>query len=225
MAATSRRSRNYKEKNSMFAFGHFALPIAALVAVGLLFVGIKLFFLTPSNKAVVPEVPIEGMSDTDLSVSDEEFPEESLYAEENVPAQDTAADSEPAVSVGPITERAGKSEPALKETQQKTPLKPAAAVVKKTPAVAKNMGKMPAPSPAGSAWAVQVGAFSKEEGANVVLGEMKKLGYSASIQKSEASGSTFHRVRVAAGQSRADAQKLASALEKKGYPVLVVPAR
>jgi cell division septation protein DedD len=94
--------------------------------------------------------------------------------------------------------------------------------VKKPPAAPKAPAKAPPP---GSAWAVQVGAFSKESGASEVLNEMKKMGYSASISKSDASGATFHRVRVAAGKSREEAQRVASALEKKGYPVLVVPAR
>ncbi|MDR1516325.1 MAG: SPOR domain-containing protein [Synergistaceae bacterium] len=228
MTATSRRSRNYKEKNSMFAFGHFALPIAALVAVGLLFVGIKLFFLTPPNGGAVPAIPVAGVPDLESTASGGEFTEESLYAAANDTPGDTASDIPSALSVGPISdsrEKPEKSEPAIISTQQKTPVKQAATAVKKTPAALKKTENMPAPSPAGSAWAVQVGAFSKAEGANVVLGEMKKLGYSASISKSDASGSTFHRVRVAAGNSRADAQRLASALEKRGYPVLVVPSR
>ena len=50
MASISRKSRNYKEKRSMLTFGQLALPLAALVALALLFVGIKLFFLSPNDK-------------------------------------------------------------------------------------------------------------------------------------------------------------------------------
>ena len=50
MASVSRKSRNYKEKKSMLTFGYLVLPLVALIAVALLFVGIKLFFLSPVEK-------------------------------------------------------------------------------------------------------------------------------------------------------------------------------
>ncbi|MDR0647716.1 MAG: SPOR domain-containing protein [Synergistaceae bacterium] len=226
MATTSRRSRNYKEKNSMFAFGHFALPIAALVAVGLLFVGIKLFFLTPSDRGEGFEVPIEGPIGSvsqDASapeIADDPEPQGAEIAV--IPTQTpTAAPTGP--SVGPITDTPGTG--AVIVTQApRAPTSPAVPV-KKTPAAPKRPTPTAQQAPSGAGWAVQVGAFSKESGANEVLNEMKKMGYAASISKSDASGATFHRVRVAAGRTREEAQRVASALEKKGYPVLVVPSR
>ncbi|MDR0616900.1 MAG: SPOR domain-containing protein [Synergistaceae bacterium] len=223
MAATSRRSRNYKEKNSMFAFGHFALPIAALVAVGLLFVGIKLFFLTPSGKGDGIEVPIDGTEGPGYyaAVSFDEFaetPPDLIF--ETLP-EETASKPSSAPAVGPIGSQT-EAASAAKASQPSAPARQdakAKAPVRRTPAPST------AQAPSGTGWAVQVGAFSKLDGANTVLAEMKKMGYVASVSKSEASGSTFHRVRVSAGKSREEAQRLASQLEKKGYPVLVVPAR
>ncbi|MDR1021138.1 MAG: SPOR domain-containing protein [Synergistaceae bacterium] len=224
MAATSRRSRNYKEKNSMFAFGHFALPIAALVAVGLLFVGIKLFFLTPSDRGEGFEVPIEGPLDpVSQAAPDEEFTDEPQSLAVTAALIETQPEIPAMPSVGPITDTPGQSTPAATQAPR-TPARPAAPAQKK-PVAPNRPARTPPPAPSGSAWAVQVGAFSKESGASEVLNEMKKMGYSASISKSDASGATFHRVRVAAGRSREEAQRVASALEKKGYPVLVVQAR
>jgi cell division septation protein DedD len=215
----------------MFAFGHFALPIAALIAVGLLFVGIKLFFLTPADKDRGQEVPIQGPVDQNFAgASFDEFDEESpdltfgVLPDETLPALPKTPDAGPIV--GPIdTEPAAVKPPAPSPPVKPVkPVKPAGA--KKTPApAAQKQEKRPVQTPSGTGWAVQVGAFSKAEGADIVLAEMKKMGYTASVSKSEGSGSTFHRVRVSAGKSREEAQSLASQLEKKGYPVLVVPAR
>jgi cell division septation protein DedD len=233
MTATSRRSRNYKERNSMFAFGHFALPIAALVAVGLLFVGIKLFFLTPSGNGTGTEVPIEGPGGSDFAaVSFDEFEDESPDLTFAALPDETPPELPKTPAVGPIVEPIDTVPSGVKPPAPVTPVKPAKpvkpAAVKKTPAAmttAQKQEKKPAQTPSGTGWAVQVGAFSKAEGASIVMGEMKKMGYAASVSKSETSGSTFHRVRVSAGKSREEAQRLASLLEKKGYPVLVVPAR
>ena len=73
MASVSRKSRNYKEKKSMLTFGYLVLPLVALIAVALLFVGIKLFFLSPVEKK--GEVDIRTMTKVseDLNiVSDEQ---------------------------------------------------------------------------------------------------------------------------------------------------------
>jgi cell division septation protein DedD len=227
MTATSRRSRNYKEKNSMFAFGHFALPIAALIAVGLLFVGIKLFFLTSSDSQ--PEVEISVIEpDPQPNGMDGEFaetsPEPDIYAvsQESVPeVSQIVVVTPPEPIVGPI----GTKDNAASATRQQPTNTGNAARPAKRPQPARNPQRPATQGASGTGWAVQVGAFSKAEGANTVLDQVKKQGYSASISKTETSGSTFHRVRVAAGKSREEAQRLAVELEKKGYPVLVVPAR
>ena len=122
MAATSRRSRNYKEKNSMFAFGHFALPIAALVAVGLLFVGIKLFFLTPSGKSDGIEVPIDGTEGPGYyaAASFDEFaetPPDLIF--ETLP-EETASKPSSAPAVGPIGSQT-EAAPAAKAPQPSAP--------------------------------------------------------------------------------------------------------
>jgi cell division septation protein DedD len=227
MTATSRRSRNYKEKNSMFAFGHFALPIAALIAVGLLFVGIKLFFLTSSDSQTEAEISVIN-PDPQSNGLDEEFAETSqeldIYAisQESIPeASQIVVVAPPEPIVGPI----GTKDNAASVTRQQPVNTASTATPTKKPQPARNQRRPATQGTSSAAWAVQVGAFSKAEGANTVLDQVKKQGYSASISKTETSGSTFHRVRVAAGKSREEAQRLAAELEKKGYPVLVVPAR
>jgi len=59
--------------------------------------------------------------------------------------------------------------------------------------------------------------------ATTLVSEVKKQGYTASVSRADSSGKTFHRVRVNAGGTREDANRLAAELERKGYPVSVVP--
>jgi cell division septation protein DedD len=224
MTATSRRSRNSKEKSAMFAFGHFALPIAALLAVGLLFVGIKLFFLTSSERGGV-SVIAENNTET-------------IPDERNDPFEFTPEQPTPPVEVLPVEvtpqpiegsgQLAGPVNPSEIGGSQSRPQQNQAAQTQ-SGSSGKNAPARVTPSQPSSAnsarWGVQIGAFTKQEGAVTLQNEVKKQGYAASITKSDASGKTFHRVRVAAGKTREDAVKMASELEKKGYPVQVVPLR
>ncbi|MEA3507832.1 MAG: hypothetical protein U9R40_02790, partial [Synergistota bacterium] len=52
-----RRSRKYKEKRTMFAFGHLMLPLAGILAIGLLVLGVKLLFMTPKEEMSYPDAP------------------------------------------------------------------------------------------------------------------------------------------------------------------------
>jgi cell division septation protein DedD len=218
MAATTRRARSYKGKSSIFTFGHFVLPVAAVIALGLLFVGVKLFFLTPSEKAGVevvsdggtdpqqgPAAPIVEQPDFALAESDYEV--KSVQGGSEKPSADDVS----IILAGPLTQTG---------SQAKTPVSPAAT----TSAAAKTQA-VPSAAKANSKtkWGVQIGAFVSESSASTLLSEVKKQGYAASISKVDSSGKTFHRVRVGAGNTRDDAALLASELKQKGYPVSVVP--
>jgi cell division protein FtsN len=57
---STRESRRLKEKRSMIPFGDIMLPVIGLVAVGLLIVGVKLFFLSgPKTPGYLPMSPSE----------------------------------------------------------------------------------------------------------------------------------------------------------------------
>jgi cell division septation protein DedD len=221
MAATTRRSRITKKKGSGITFGHFALPVAAVVALGLLFVGIKVFFLTPSGRGSVEIARIETpvFSEAPAAITDEpDFMLAGSDPEIIVPEKLEMGDT-PVVLAGPLTP-SGKQTGASSGTGQA----PAAKNTQKRATAAK--ASRPAASTASAAnskWGVQVGAFVNEDSASTLVSEIKKQGYSASVSKSDSSGKTFHRVRVGAGNSREDADRLAVELRGKGYPVSVVP--
>ncbi len=250
----------------MLAFGQIVLPIAALIAVGLLFAGIKLFFLTPPNRAGVEVVAsvedtqkanaseaenLGGKSeDTAPAVatvkSEEKKPQQSKQNVvlagpvdpakatksakiESKPAAAKPAPTKPAGSVAakPATTKLSVAKPA---TTTQTAAKPGTKIettptAKPTAQAQKKPETIPSPTTAkaGSKWGVQIGAFTKEEGAQTLSTQAKKDGYATTISATDASGTKYYRVRVSAGDTREKAEKLAAELEKKGYPVAVLP--
>ncbi|MDR1651437.1 MAG: SPOR domain-containing protein [Synergistaceae bacterium] len=224
MAATTRRARNYKERSSGFTFGHFALPIAAIAALGLLFIGVKLFFLTPPERVgretarITP--PIEQETQKTAEVPDFELVPPAVTDNPFANAEPERLETTDVsiVLAGPLT-------------QTGTPVRSAQTSASAGGARNTQVSTRPArtsappaqvPSNPNAKWGVQIGAFVNADSASNLMSEIKRQGYSASISKVDSSGKTFHRVRVGAGNTRESADKLASELEKRGYPVAVV---
>lgn len=239
MSSTTRKTRNYKEKSSMLAFGHIALPLAAVIAVGLLFIGIKLFFLTPPEDDAVEITPQSSYSAQAEPTRNDPVPEtvettsqpddDDLKAEAPAPsANDTVALARP-VGGGDAAPAQQATKPKQQNTKPQTPpAKPQNAAAKESGAQ-KQQAQSAQPSkpqqkPQGGAasFGVQIGAFSKKEGAESVAKDAAKLGYSATISQGQNSGKTYFRVRVPAGKTRDDAARVAAELEKHGFPVAII---
>ena len=234
MAATTRRARNYKEKSSGFTFGHFALPVAAVIALGLLFVGIKLFFLTPPQRAGIPVTGgnvTQAVHNTSTPVAQE--PDFALADNVGVSGEFTAVEPEKLettdvaiVLARPLSQPGGSVSSRASATSSSKVTKTDTRRTASAPA-AKPQASSPVTSAqaagAKSKWGVQVGAFVNEGSASTLVSEIKKHGYGASISRVDSSGKTFHSVRVGAGDTREDANRLAAELKQKGYPVDVVP--
>jgi DedD protein len=103
-----------------------------------------------------------------------------------------------------------KSAPAATASTEPPTAKPAAAP----------MAATPAPQP-GSAWAVQLGAFSNQAKAEQFVAELKKRRYAAFVLEYRASGKVLYRVRVGPEQERARAEEIAARLAKDGYQPVV----
>lgn len=263
MASTRRKTRTYKEKRSMLAFGHFVLPIAALMALGMLFIGIKLFFLTPPDRGGI-EVTLDDSEfaalsrDTNLPAEGQGNPpdETSLPAlSANAQTKPLSSATKPAgeksvVLAGPVDVNASGKQTAASVKTAKENSSTNAAQKGKNPIASNNPGrdaqntkaketdkKAVAENPAqkktdpqsaskqASKWLVQIGAFTKQEGAAALADQAKKEGYTATVSKTDSSGTMYHRVRIAGGSTREEAAKLATELEKKGYPVSLVVAQ
>ena len=275
---SSRKSRNYKGKRPMFAFGQLVLPIAAILALGLLFTGIKLFFFAPPNTHTsepIEYVPHPASQDHSVDITSK-VTQTTTQAEltEKVPAKKTGGTSvllagpvDPATeAVTPVMKPSneGKKTASTKKIAEKvipskesiekqktaekkvlpkmevktnsmTPQTSAKqASTKQTPEKAettvrsKPTVKSPTPTivpslKSGTLWGVQIGAFTKREGADILAEQAKKDGYSPIVSQYEVEGKQFFRVRVKSGTDRDVAATVAAELEKKGYPVALVP--
>ena len=219
----SRRSRRNRTSRPSFGFGHFMLPIVGLVAVGLLVLGIRMFFF-PSPKV---EITPQGVED--------------VQAISPTGGQtDNPADKTPAGGGGEVVAVPEGSAPAAvapapkpKDAQPKPEAK--AAVPKtKSPVPVAAGGTSPAAKPAAvqakptveanakEAWNVQVGAFKDRSNAENLVKKLKQEGFPARLVEVKAGESILSKVLVQAGTERASAETLAKTLGEKGYPVLVV---
>lgn len=72
-------------------------------------------------------------------------------------------------------------------------------------------------------WAVQVGAFGKQEGAESVAADLRKQGFAAFISQSPTSSGVLHRVRVGPQKDRESAEAMAQRLSSAGHKGQVVP--
>ena len=98
-----RKNRKFKEKPAVFAFGHIMLPLVAILAIGLLILGVRLLFVSPGGQVSSPDVI--------------EYPEEESQAAQVI----TEPDDGPQVVAVPST---GGDEPTA--TPEAVPAVPAA---------------------------------------------------------------------------------------------------
>lgn len=229
MGASPRKTRNYKEKSSMFAFGHIALPLAAIIAVGLLFVGIKLFFLSPAEEQAV-EIRPSPQQTTTVAQSTPQ-PQQTAAVEQPVPqpSHESQSTQTAEITLARPVDQSGAAKPegtqASSGGSQRQQSKPAAQSQPKPQTSTSKPAQsnaQAAPRAGSASFGVQIGAFTRKEGADVVANDARKLGYSPVISSVTSSGKTFHRVRIPVKGSRDAAAKLAAELEKKGFTVAVV---
>ncbi len=211
---STRESRRLKEKRSIIPFGDIMLPVIGLVAVGLLIVGVKLFFLSgpkaPSYSPVSQQPPAARQ---EVPPKAEAVPTEQVASR---PAHQAAPEKEPvlAAPVGGQAASPSATSPARTQTNENTTARP---VKQPEPAAPQK----PAP-PASSKWGVQIGAFTTNSRAETARQEAIKAGYSPVIRTAVVKGKTYYRVVVPAGNERRDANELSERLKKSGFPIYVV---
>ncbi len=206
-----RESRRHKERRSVIPFGDIMLPVIGLVAVGLLIVGVKLFFLSGDRNKPYTPLPIhqEEKSTPTPSVATPQI-------QPGHPEKEGASEAILAVPVAPggNTGRGVKVETAA----------PPPAIKPKTPPRPPEI-QSPAPPPSNSRWGVQIGSFSARRSAETVQQQAERAGFRATILTGKVRGKTYYRVTVPAGNTRAEAVSLSQRLTKSGFPVFVVSIR
>lgn len=72
-------------------------------------------------------------------------------------------------------------------------------------------------------WAVQVGSFKNQDGAEQVAADLRKQGFAAFISQLPTSSGAMHRVRVGPQKDRESAEAMAERLSSAGHTGQVVP--
>lgn len=270
-----RNNQAYKQKRPLIAFGQLILPLSAVIAVGMLLVGVKLFFMTPSIPSTSveenPSVSVahhEEAQPSNEEVSSKTSPSREKVMSHKTPKQRIVAvplvqaspisssdsrknlpalsplgrgirptfskggekvqsrGSEPERVLSPNAERSSsleaKNPPLLKEQVEESTLKTQQRSSTSTK-VATSQDKTAPSSLTLSNWGVQIGAFSQKEAAEALCQKVGKEGLKASVVQVTLDGRIFFRVRIYAGHDRSSAEALATELQAKGYPTLIVP--
>ena len=212
----TRRSRRNRARKTGFGFGHFMLPIVGLVAVGILVLGVRLFFFPSSREETVNpgEEPAMAVQEGSAGTTANEGGEIIAVPERAVPEK---KEPEP---VKKTTPEKTETKPATRKTASSQPaLQSGAPSVPKTPATQAKPAEVPV---TGLKWGVQVGAFKERTNAEKLVKKLKEEGFVAKLSELKSGETVLTKVFVVAGEQRVDADKLSMTLQEKGYPVLVV---
>jgi len=236
----NRKSRRHRDTNPMFPFGDIMLPVIGLVALGLLIVGVKMFFLPEESRKSYEPVPepsqtIEKQVQPVAPVT-EKTETGSKGTKDQIKDPDSVIKKapEPVVQVKPVaqnndrteTQRTGEDQNgnAGKEAVIAKPVKEEGSV--SSPKVTDDNVGDPQSKPSPTAtWGVQIGSFGSRSSADSVAGKASSSGYQVKITEAMVNGKKFHRVTVMAGDTRDSALKLEKKLQKEGYPTFVTPVK
>lgn len=211
---STRESRKHKERRSVIPFGDIMLPVIGLVAVGILIVGVKLFFL--SGERYKPYTPLPIQQDITKPSG---TPVAAPFIKPAEPQRERSSEKLLAV---PVIPGASKRDDAGGESPIASPpiAKPAEPI---RPANARPSAPATQLSaPGNSRWGVQIGSFTARQSAETVQQQAKRAGFSAIVSTAQVKGRVYFRVTVPAGNARADAVTLSQRLTKAGFPVFVV---
>lgn len=213
----ARRSRRYKMRRPMFAFGQLMLPIVGIIAVGLLVIGVKLFFLPTSkgNNLYQPDV----IRPVTISPSVSSQPEKA----EALPSPGMSAprqNGEDFIAI-PITQPQAAGSPPVSKPKPDGRKPSGEKGTVSTQGSEKHVATVP--FPVNGNWAVQIGAFTEKKQAEQLAMKAKQEGYTVFVAQGNVKGVLYYRVRVAAGTNRSEAADLEKRLKASGYPTYVVP--
>ena len=198
------RTSNRRKKH-MFPFGYLMIPVVGFVGIGLLFFGIKIFFVPGAKDPYATYVKQEEVKspETPSSVVDD--------ASSTVPMEEMVA--VPVVKEGgSLSTKPAPPQPTSKPKTTQTQVRPQTAPAKPS-------------TPMGTAWAVQVGSFKQRSMADSLASEIRGKGFKPTVGSGEVDGTVYYRVLLQGGNSRTEAESLGQRLKSMGYPYFVFPKK
>ncbi len=215
-----RRGRKFKERRSIFSFGHIMLPLVGLLALGLLILGVRLLFFQTPEEFSLSEYQVED------TVSPTQEPSHMTIEPEKKPEYTDAKPTQVVAVPVEISDEEGKTPTSISTGDKNT--RPATGQAGRQETVgnqtdagaAQKVAASPQTAPS-SFWGVQVGAFTVRDSAEKVASELRQEGFEAFVIPAEVGGKQYYRVRVKAGDNRKAAEQLEKTLASRGYPTLV----
>jgi len=221
----------------MFPFGEIMLPVIGLVALGLLIIAVKMFFIPSGEEKTYGNMPQEviekEVNDDETEVVQVVKDESRISLEENSQKQgreamsnsknDKAIENTIAVPVEEGTNVSKKDNVAInsgegEKSDSSQPAKPEN--VLDSPEVS-NEVKGDLAKSADSRWGVQIGSFTDANAARLLSSKAKKTGYSVRIEEAVINGTKYHRVIISAGSTKAEASDIQDKLKQQGYPTFL----
>ena len=199
------------------------LPIVGVVALGILILGIRLFFLpshsSVSSERIVPATPSIPSLPPEMylcvALSQTRAPLKPGGVGVPIPAGLVSLPSQK------TTPSVSSQQQAQSKTQPKTQPATVARPVQSPPAVPHSPAPSVSPAQKGG-WGVQVGAFTAPSAAESLAAKLRSSGESVVVVKASVGGKLYYRVRVVAGTTRQEAEQKSVTLKAQGYPTLVV---
>ena len=211
------------EKRPVFSFGQIMIPLVGLIAIGLLYLGVKMFFFTPTKivndktnvspaEIVAQPAPSSNNADIQPAKPASKAPKPSAKSTPSVPIEEPLVSSKNVVAVPSSESHAAKAtKTASKTTTENVEIKasqqPSAAL-----------------QPSKGGWGVQVGSFTEKQRADEVKNKLENAGYGNKVRIIEAvvNGKKYYRVQVYAGGDVSDAKQLEKKMQDMGLPTFVV---
>lgn len=222
----SRKNRRRKDTGPMFPFGEIMLPVIGLVALGILILSVKMFFLPSGDDKLYQNIHeengnneiervIEEEKDVDISVKPESYNTQKSSFPDNSAAVAVAV---PVNEGEPSTSETDREENDFERTQGNNNGNPGDTSVEASanrPSTSTNTADQ------NSSWGVQIGSFKEIDAAESLSAQVQQSGYSVVTQQAEVKGDTYHRVIVLAGNSRGNATEMEKKLKVDGFPTFV----
>lgn len=218
----ARKNRKYRDSGPMFPFGDIMLPIIGIVALGLLIVGIKMFFMpAKADKEYMP-VTVSAPPSKQVDVKERKVVPFAKGTTKAGPVAIPVPPSETdATHVVKLSENGGSSsEVQLKGVNTVTSAKEKDIETKTVsePKVTSSENL----SSSARTWNVQIGSFLSRKSAEQEASRAGKAGFNADVLSIDVNGKTYHRVYVRAGLQRSDAVLMEKKLKGKGFPTFII---
>ncbi|MBN1333794.1 MAG: SPOR domain-containing protein [Synergistales bacterium] len=238
----NRKNRRHRDSNPMFPFGDIMLPVIGLVALGLLIVGVKMFFLPEETRKAYEPVPeptpaIEKKVEPVKPQTGKTAPVADNVKNTKTTTEKTSTGTEQALTKATIVSPGG-TESTIEEGRKPSDISVTGKELEKQNMIAKpvkedkpipaqisqdNKASVQQPvTKAGEAsWGVQIGSFTNRGSADSLATKVSSAGYTVRITEAVVSGKRYHRVTAIAGDTRNSALVLEEKLKKEGYPTFV----